>query len=535
MATSQPHETVVRVGEVPAFHARRRPDAIAARFEGRDTSYKELEERTNRIAHALIAEGLTPGARVAYFGKNSDEYFELFFGCAKAGIVLIPIGWRLAAPEIAYIAGDSAARILFAAPEFAETAAKIVGDLPETERLIVMEEGAKEANGGDTPARFADWYADHPASPPDAAIDPSAPLIQLCTSGTTGRPKGAVLSHDNMLLGRKRSQERPMDWNRWNDDDVSLVAMPVGHIGGTGWGFMGYYSGALNVIAREFRPDDVLGFIEREGISKLFMVPAAIQFVLADPRAREVDYSRLKYMLYGASPIPLDLLREAMDVFGCGFCQQYGMTETTGTIVYLPPEDHDPDGNQRMRGAGRALPGVELRVRRADGSLADPGEIGEVETRSTHNMLGYWNRDEATRDALGDDGWLKTGDAGYLDEDGYLYIQDRIKDMICSGGENIYPAEVESALFGHPDVAEVAVIGVPDDKWGEAVKAIVVTKPGKDPSAADIIAHARRHIAGFKLPRSVDFIDALPRNPSGKILRKDLRAPFWKGRERAVN
>jgi long-chain acyl-CoA synthetase len=225
-----------------------------------------------------------------------------------------------------------------------------------------------------------------------------------------------------------------------------------------------------------------------------------------------------------------------MDVFGCQFCQQYGMTETTGTIVYLPPQDHDPKGNVRMRSAGVPMPGVEIRIVDANGAVLGPNQIGEICTRSQANMKGYWRKPEATSSTVDDEGWLRTGDAGYLDEDGYLYIQDRIKDMIITGAENVYPAEVENAIHGHPHVADVAVIGVPDETWGEAVKAIVVPKPGVTPDAARIIAHARERIAHYKAPRSVDFIDTpLPRNASGKILRRELREPYWAGRERRVN
>jgi fatty-acyl-CoA synthase len=264
------------------------------------------------------------------------------------------------------------------------------------------------------------------------------------------------------------------------------------------------------------------------------MVPAAMQFVVRQPRARQVDFSRLKYMLYGASPIPAALLKECIEVFGCGFVQMYGMTETTGTIVALPPEDH-VEGLQRMRSAGKALPGVELAILDANGNRLPVGEVGEIATRSGSNMVGYWNLPEATARTLDHEGWLRTGDAGYMDKDGYLYIQDRIKDMIISGGENIYPAEVENALFSHPAVADVAVIGVPDDKWGEAVKAVVVRKTCAEVTPEALMVYARERIAGYKVPRSVDFVDALPRNPTGKILKRELRKPYWAGQERQVH
>jgi len=327
-----------------------------------------------------------------------------------------------------------------------------------------------------------------------------------------------------------------MPWNEWLEDDVNLVALPVGHIGGVGWGIVGFFNGATCIVQREFVPPQVLDAIEHQRVSKMFLVPTALHFLLMQPRVRQIDYSSLRYILYGASPIALDLLREATEVFGCGFCQQYGMTETSGTVAYLPPEDHDSAGNRRMRSAGIPMPGVEIRVVDADTRRPLPAdEVGEVETRSMANMVGYCNRAAATAETINAEGWLRTGDAGSLDEDGYLYIHDRFKDMIVSGAENIYPAEVENAVYGHPAVQEVAVIGVPDDKWGEAVKAIVVPKPGTVADPQDIIAFARTRIAGFKAPKSVDFVAALPRGPSGKILRRVLREPYWAGRARQVN
>ena len=519
----------VRVlGDAARLHARERPAETAFDFEGRITSFAELDAHTNQVANALIASGVKPGERIAYVGKNSDHYFELLLGCAKAGVVMVPVGWRLAPPEIAFIVGNAEAKLLFVGAELVEMVKANEAELADGRAIFSMEPGSAWPT-------FEAWRDAQPATEPGIAVKPGDVAVQLYTSGTTGKPKGAMLSHFNLLEGRRTSAANPMPWNEWGPDDVSLVAMPIAHIGGTGWGLIGIVNGAKGVIAREFDPLKVLDYIEKDRVSKMFMVPAAMQIVVRQPRAREVDYSRLKYILYGASPIPLDLLRECMEVFGCGFCQQYGMTETTGTIVYLPPEDHDPAGNGRMRAAGLPLPGVEIRVVDAEGREVPRGEVGEVATRSYANMAGYWKLDEATAATIGADGWLRTGDAGYMDEDGYLYIHDRVKDMIISGGENVYPAEVESAVYGHPSVAEVAVIGVPDEKWGEAVKAVVVAKPGTTIDPDEIIAFARSRIAAFKAPKSVDVIAALPRNASGKILRRELRDPYWADRTRGVN
>ncbi|MBO9559660.1 MAG: fatty acid--CoA ligase [Caulobacter sp.] len=522
-------DRMTTLGDVARYHREVRPNAIALEFEGRATTFADFDRHTDRVAAALLAEGLNKGDRIAYVGKNSDHYFELLFGAAKAGVVLAPIGWRLAPREIAYILGDAEARVVFVGPELLAHVRDVAVLMLDQPVVIAME-----ANEYGHPT-FEAWRDGAPALETPPPVTPADVAVQLYTSGTTGRPKGAMLTHANILATRRLAAEADMDWNRWGPEDVSLVAMPVAHIGGTGWGVVGLVNGAKGVVAREFDPTKVLDFIEKDRVSKMFMVPAALQIVVRQPRARQVDYSRLTHILYGAAPIPLDLLRECIEVFGCGFVQQYGMTETTGTVVYLPPEDHDPAGNVRMRSAGLPMPGAELKIIGADGEALGPNEVGEVAVRSPANMAGYWKLPEATASTIGADGWLRTGDAGYLDEDGYLFIHDRVKDMIISGGENIYPAEVESAVYGHPHVAEVAVIGVPDDTWGEAVKAVVALKPGAPEDPADIIAFARTRIAGFKAPKTIDFIEALPRNASGKILRRELREPYWAGKERRVN
>ena len=517
------------LGDVVREQAVLRNTAPAFAFEGRTTSYRGLDANTNRVANALIAEGVKPGERIAYMGKNSDWYFETIFGASKAGAVMTPVNWRLAGPEIVYILNDAKASVLFVGVEFLEQAAALLPELTSVRKIVSME-----GPYGDWPSYEA-WRDAQPDTDPNVAVGWENVTLQLYTSGTTGRPKGAMLTNENLLGMRGGQFGAPAVWNSWTSDDVSLVAMPNFHIGGAGWGIMGVYNGAKGVVAREFSPLAVLDFIENDRITKIFMVPAAMQIVVRHPRAREIDWSCMKYLLYGASPIPLELLKECMEVFGCGFVQMYGMTETCGTIVALPPEDHVPEGSPKMRSAGKPLPGVEIAILDEDGNRLGPNQVGEIAIKSVANMKGYWNLPEATAKTIDAGNWLRSGDAGYLDEEGYVYIHDRVKDMIITGGENVYPAEVENAIFGHPDVEEVAVIGVPDDKWGEAVKAVVAPKKGRNPSPADIIAYARERIAGYKAPKSVDFIEALPRNPSGKILRRELRDPYWAGLTRRVN
>jgi acyl-CoA synthetase (AMP-forming)/AMP-acid ligase II len=422
--------------QIAGYHATRRPDAIAFEFEGERTSYGQLERRSNQVASGLTTSGIFPGDRIAYLGKNSARYFELLLGAAKAGAVTVPVGWRLAPPEMAYIIGDTGAKFLFVTDELADTIATL--DLASPPRVIVIDSAEYEA-----------WRDGQPAEAPAIAAKESDAAVQLYTSGTTGRPKGAVLSHAALLSVRRAAAEAAIAPFLWGQDDVGLLAMPVAHIGGTGWGLTSLFSGARSVIAREFDPRDVLDFVARDRVTKIFLVPTALQIIVRQPEAREVDFSSLRYILYGAAPMPASLLRECIEVFGCGFCQQYGMTETSGTIVYLPPEDHHPNGSDRMRSTGIPLPGVELSIVDEHGTEMPWGTVGEIVTRSDANLTSYWKLPEATREALDERGWLRTGDAGYLDEDGYLFIIDRVKDMIISGGENVYPAEVEAALCAH--------------------------------------------------------------------------------------
>lgn len=520
-------EAIQTLGDIARLHARVRPNAVAMKFEGRTTTYAAFDANTNRVAHALLAAGVSKDERIGYLAKNTDYFFEILIGGAKMGAVTLPIGWRLAPAEIAYLLENGEVSILFVGAEFADLARQAIELSGRQVRVIELDSASDQG--------FAAWRDCDSANDPGVDIRASDTALQLYTSGTTGRPKGVMLTNANLLKMWIRAGLAEIDCYRWIDGDVCLVAMPLAHIGGTGWGVVGLLNGASLVVLREFDPPSVLRLIALERITKLFMVPAALNFLIQMPGARDVDYNRLKIIFYGASPIPVDLLRQCMDVFGCGFCQQYGMTEACGTIVYLPPEDHDPNGNRRMKSAGRPMPGIEIKIIDKDGNTLPSEAVGEIATRSTSNMAGYWKNEEATSQTIDADGWLRTGDAGYLDDDGYLYIQDRVKDMIISGAENIYPAEVEGAIFGHPAVAEVAIIGVPDERWGEAVKAVVVLKPGAEANEADILQFARTRIAGFKVPKSVDFVDALPRNASGKVLKRSLRAPYWAGKDRNVN
>ena len=503
------------------FWAAARPDGPAFDQDGRITTYAEADVLTRQMIALMQARGIAKGDRVAWLGKNRDTYYLLYIAAARMGAVMVPIGWRLAPREIAYILGDTEARLVFADAEFVETAKAVAADVtghPE----VIEAEAARAAAAAMTPADY---------TPP--GLDD--PVLQLYTSGTTGNPKGAMLSNGNLLGLRNAGCEAGLDWQFYEADDCMLVAMPCAHIGGTGLVNIAVANGVRSLVQAEFTPVGVLEAIEA-GATHMFIVPAALQMVVQHPRAATTDFSNLKYLMYGAAPMPLELLKEAVGTMPTTrFLQAYGMTETSGTISILPPEDHSLEGNRRMRSAGKACPGVEIEVRGVDNLEVPRGDIGEVCIRSPSNTAGYWKLADATARTIDPDGWLHTGDAGVMDDDGYVYIQDRIKDMIISGGENVYPAEVESAIYGHPAIAEVAVIGVPSAKWGEEVKACIVAKPGHAVDADDVIAWARERIAAFKAPKSVDIIPVMPRNASGKILRRELRAPYWEGQERQVS
>lgn len=516
---------IATVGDIVRHHGKVRPDQVALRFEGERATYGELDRRTNRVANGLLAEGIRPQARIAILSKNTPAFFELWFGAAKADIVLVPVNFRLAPPEVAFVVEDAGAQLLFVGAEFCPLVEKIAHELKSVRRIIALD-GAHASWTG-----YADWIARQPESDPGVAIATSHCAIQMYTSGTTGHPKGAQLSHANLLTLLPGALHQ---LGVWHPQDVSLVCMPLFHIGGSGWGLVGFYCGAENVLMRDPDPAAILRLIPEYRITKAFVVPALMLFLLQTPQCRSTDFSSLELIVYGASPAPVELVRNARRVFGCGLMQVYGLTETTGAITYLPPEDHDERVPERLKSCGKPMLGVEILVVDAAGKRVAPHEVGEIVCRSPQNMLGYWNQPEATRRAMRD-GCFHTGDAGYLDADGYLYIYDRVKDMIISGGENIYPAEVENALFGHPAVADVAVIGVPDDKWGEAVKAFIVKKPNVAVTPEELIAFARERIAGYKVPRSIDFVDTLPRNPTGKILKRELRKPYWAGEERQVH
>ncbi len=505
------------------------PGAVAYRTLTRAWTMREVGEASDRIARGLKALGIGPGDRVAALTKHTTECILLTLAACKVGAVFMPVNWRLAAPEVEFIVNDGKARFLVADAAFLPAVQK--GAYPGVALTLATD----RAEGYES---FHDWLARFEPLAEHHAAGASETALQLYSSGTTGLPKGVELTHANLLLPRSLFRDV---WGFRAGKSVMFNALPAFHIAGIELALLTLLLGGETVVQPEFDPQKIIPAIGEHRVTHMFLVPAMIMVLVNTPGADKADYSSLERFAYGAAPISEKVLLDAMRVFGCGFLQVYGLTETTGAVTFLPQEDHAPNGPRAhlLRSAGKALPGVELRIVGASGKDASDGDVGEVWIRTAQNMKGYWNNPGATRDVFpegqpADGGWFRSGDAGYLRE-GYLYIHDRIKDMIISGGENIYPAEVENALMKHPAVADVAVIGVPDEKWGEAVKACVVLKPATSADAGTLIAFAREQIAHYKCPRSIDFLPALPRNPSGKLLKYQLRKPYWEGLERRVN
>jgi acyl-CoA synthetase (AMP-forming)/AMP-acid ligase II len=520
---------MMRLHDFLEYWAREQPDAEFASLGPRRLTYGEALAAAQRVANAFVEAGLRIGDRAAVLSKNSVEYLLLYFGASIAGVALVPLNYRLAAPEWTYILNDAGPRVLLAAEPYLAAVDDVRSQLETVERFVALDTAGRA--GWES---FEGWVAgDRAGTPPDRYVPDDADVYQMYTSGTTGHPKGAVIAQralaanvvQNALLLQGGPGER------------ALAVTPLFHAAAVPSAFAWLSRGGSLYLMQDFKPAEVVRALSEERIVYSVLVPAMIQACLVGaPDAAERRYDSLRLIYYGASPIAEQTLRRAMALFGCDFVQTYGLTEATQVLTYLPPADHRRGLAERpelLLSAGRPVLGTEIRVVDQLDRPLPSGASGEIVVRGPQLMRGYWNRPDDSAQALRG-GWLHTGDIGCLDDEGYLYVQDRLKDMIVSGGENVYPRAVEDVLFQHPAVADAAVIGVPDDRWGEAVKAVVVRRAGMSVTAEEIVEFCRGKLGGFERPRSVDFVDALPRNPSGKVLKRVLRDPYWVGQRRAV-
>ena len=490
--------------ELLRWRARRHPDLLAMSEPGHSVTWGELDAATTALACGLRSLGVQAGDRVAILDKNSIAYLELMLAVAKLGAVSAPVNWRLAPPEVRTVVDDSQAVLCVCGDDFVQAAEGVTARVLRFDDLPRLD--------GDDPC---------------GDTDPGAVVWQLYTSGTTGIPKGAMLTHRNLYAGWPSIL---LECPEMREGSRALVAMPLYHIGGCGWAGAALYAGATLVVVREIVPAQLLQTIVDEQVECGFLVPAVLLFLSQLRGIESADFSNLQRILYGASPITPELLTRCIELFKCEFTQVYGLTETTGAISALQHEDHH---GELLLSCGRPMLGTRVRVVDADDRDVPSGEVGELLISGEQVMAGYHNRPDDTA-AVIRDGWFHSGDAAALDAGGFIYIRDRIKDMIVSGGENVYPIEVESVIAEHPAVADVAVIGVPDHRWGETVKAIVVLRPEAVATERDIVQFCKPRLAGFKCPTSVDFVDAIPRNPTGKILKRELREPYWQGQDRRV-
>ncbi len=517
------------VGHLLSRAALRHPSRGAWIQDDRTISFAEADDRVNRLANALVDLGGRPGDRVGMLLPNCFQGFETILAPMKARMSVVPMNSKLQAHEHEYLLNHSGAIALVYAVEFREHVAALRESLKTVNHFICV---GGEAHGD---IGYEELLETGSAEPPNAEVEPDDLAWLFYTSGTTGQPKGAMLTHRNLLT---MADMYLMDINPVRPDDVLLHAAPITH--GSGLCMFHHIArGAASAFpsARNFDPALIFEAIDRYRATTMFLAPTMINLIVSSPARDRFDLSSLHTIIYGGGPMYTDHLLEAIDAFGDVFVQIFGQGEAPMAISALPRSEHRSDAGlatrRRLTSAGREVSGVKVRV--VDGEDAEllVGETGEIVVRGDLVMKGYWNDPAATEDALRG-GWLHTGDMGHMDTDGYIYITDRIKDLIISGGANVYPREVEETLAKHPSVADVAVIGVPDEKWGEGVKALVVLNDRTSASAEELIDFCRRNLASYKKPQSVDFLDSLPKNAYGKVLKRELRAPFWENRERKV-
>ncbi|WP_298400711.1 AMP-binding protein [Sphingobium sp.] len=498
--------------DYPNTYAAKTPDKPALVFGPHRWTYAELDRGVNAAVTVLAEHGIGPGGRLAYMGKNSDLFFVLLIAAIRAGAVMVPVNWRNTAPETRYVIEDSAVSLIIADAAFVDLVEQAN---PENLPLLVVDQDGPDG----LRARIA------AASPAERIpLDPHAPCLQLYTSGTTGRPKGVVTSQH--AFGSARHIENVSGFFAdWGDDEILLSPLPSFHIGGMSWVCTALVRGATAHIIADTNPAVILDNCLDHGITRTFIVPTLVRALIGEMDARGVRVPTLRGIHYGAASMDPALLERSVDRIGCRFLQYYGMTEVTGTMAILGPAEHDAARPYLLRSVGRPLPGFSIAIRGPDADLLPIDTPGEIWVKGPGLLIEYWNKPQATTEAL-IDGWYRSGDGGRIDKDGYLFLTDRIKDMIVSGGENVYPAEVEAVLRDHPAVLDCAVFGLPHPKWGEGVTAALELRPGHSVDPDEVIAFARKSLAAYKIPRRIETGVALPRTASGKVQRAIIRRHF---------
>jgi acyl-CoA synthetase (AMP-forming)/AMP-acid ligase II len=514
-------------GRFISRNARYFPEQPAVIFEDRVMSFRQLEERSNRLANALIGLGLRKGDRVAFQMSNGPAIVELECALYKAGLVRVPLNARLAPAEVLDVIANGDPKVFLVGDSHAEAVQQLAGQFASVEHFVAV--GSRVAGWHEYEALLAQASDLNP----DVVMQADDLAVLHYTSGSTGKLKAAM-----QTVGNRMSHLRKVGMHRMRvaPGDVLLLSGPLTHASGM---FLQpfLYQGGTILVQERFDPDALLAAVQRWRVTYTFMVPTMLNRLATHPNLHRYDLSSLKQVAYGGAPMAPARIREAWEAIGPVLSQGYGGGETTGGLILLSTQDHARairEVPQRLASCGRPIGESEVRVVDEEGVPVQGDAIGEIVVRGPDVFAGYWREPELTRNAFDGRGWLHTGDLARVDDEGYIYIVDRSKDMIISGGFNIYPTEVEQALYSHPAVYEACVVGVPDDTWGEAVKAVVVLRPGLQATEADLVRHCRELLADFKKPRSVDFVAQLPRNPNGKLSRKLVREPFWAGMDRRV-
>ncbi len=507
------------LGDYPSYWARHDADRTAFKTLDRTVSFAQFDGLANRAAHFLLGQGAQSDPLIGFMGKNSLDFYIALFGCARTRAGLVVLNWRLAAPELAEQIGDSGAQLVIVEREQEPLWAAATALMEAPPRALWIDET-------DT---FEGMIGSQPDTRPDIAVSEDDTAFQLYTSGTTGRPKGVMLAHRGTNMMRLSEHLEPA--YHWERDDSFINALPNFHLLHLGITLQCLYNGVSITIVRQFDPALVLKTMTALHPTLLTLTPTMLQMLLDHPDAATADFSSLRLTLYAGSAISLGLIKRAIATMPGQFMQFYGSTEAGGASSILRPDEHDLENEGKLQSCGRPLPLVEFRIVDGDGHDVADGEPGELMIHQPAITKGYWQQPETTASVL-QDGWYRSGDIARRDAEGLYYIVDRAKDMIVSGGENIYSAEVENVLSTHPKVAGVAVIGVPDPRWGEAVKAMIIARETVEPD--ELLGWCRERLAAYKVPKSVDFVESFPLVPSGKVSKKDLRARYWGNEGRAV-